>query len=40
MSWDDFMNPHNQPHHECEECGMPIEWEGYCCASCEASRDR
>ena len=27
-------------NYECEECGMPIEWEGYCCASCEASRDR
>jgi len=40
MSWDDFMNPHMQSYYECEECGKSIEWEGFCCSSCEVSRDR
>jgi predicted nucleic acid-binding Zn ribbon protein len=39
MSWDDFLNPHMQPEHECEECGEPIEWEGFCSHWCYQSRD-
>lgn len=39
MSWDDFLNPHEQAEYECYECGAEMqEDKQYCCGRCfEAS---
>ena len=35
MSWDDFLNPHEQPESECGVCGKPMqEDKGVCSNSC------
>jgi len=34
MSWDDFLNPHEQPEHECGVCGKPMHEPGYCSNNC------
>ena len=34
----DFLNPYNQPDHECPECGKPMHKDDYCSNNCwEAS---
>ena len=39
MSWDDFLNPHEQGEYECQQCGENmIHQRQYCSTSCfEAS---
>jgi hypothetical protein len=34
MEWYDFMNPVNEPDHECPECGRPQDYEGHCSSNC------
>ena len=35
MSWDDFLNPHEQTEYECSECGAAMqEDKQYCSTSC------
>lgn len=39
MSWDDFLNPHEQTEYECSECGAEMQTDkGVCSGACfEAS---
>lgn len=39
MSWDDFLNPHEQAEYECSECGAAMQTDkGVCSGTChEAS---
>ena len=39
MSWDDFLNPHEQAEYECSECGTSMQTDkGVCSGTCfEAS---
>tara|TARA_R100001460_G_scaffold80505_1_gene121450 strand:- start:388 stop:513 length:126 start_codon:yes stop_codon:yes gene_type:complete len=39
MSWDDFLNPHEQTEYECSECGAAMQTDkGVCSGTChEAS---
>ena len=35
MSWDDFLNPHEQSEYECQQCGSDMEEDKqYCCSKC------
>jgi len=35
MSWDDFLNPHEQEEFECGVCGKPMNHDkDYCSNSC------
>ena len=43
MSWDDFLNPHEQAEYEyeCYECGADMEEDKqYCCSKCFESSMR
>jgi len=31
MSWDDFLNPHEQSEYECYECGADMETKTMLC---------
>tara|TARA_R110000803_G_scaffold66918_3_gene128527 strand:- start:6679 stop:6804 length:126 start_codon:yes stop_codon:yes gene_type:complete len=35
MSWDDFLNPHEQDEFECSECGAAMSKDkGVCSSTC------
>jgi len=35
MSWDDYLNPHEQPEYECGVCGKPMHQnKDYCSNNC------
>jgi len=35
MSWDDYLNPHEQPEFECGVCGKPMHQDkDYCSNNC------
>ena len=41
MSWDDFLNPHEQSEYGCNECGADMqEDKQYCCSKCFESSMR
>jgi len=35
MSWDDYLNPHEQPEYVCSHCEKPMHTDkGYCSNGC------
>lgn len=32
MSWDDFLNPHEQTEYECSECGAAMQTDKSVCS--------
>jgi len=35
MSWDDYLNPHEQPEYTCSHCEKPMHSDkGYCSNGC------